>query len=53
MIIETMELVFFFSELRGRKVKRMEFPEYVEDFEDYYDTNLPKLEATAKFFRDE
>ena len=45
-----MELIFFFSQLRARKLKRMEFPDDVEDFEDYYDKNKLLLQEAYTLF---
>ena len=45
-----MELIFFFSELRGKKVKKLEFSEEITNFEEYYEKYLAKLIETYIFF---
>ena len=49
-IIEIIEKMFVLSEFTGRKVKKLEFAEEIEDFYAYYDENYQAMMETIDFF---
>lgn len=51
-IIDIMEKIFLLSEFNGRKVKKLEFSEEIEDFDAYYENNFANLVAAIEYFEE-